>query len=154
MTTFCFQLFSRLYYSVTGWGSVGPRKDTIAFDTTAFFAAGGIMDSLGQRDSPPIKPLPGQGGVTSTSVYRIDKNSSVCDSCVKCRGHSSLGHMHAWSEMNAKPTICGPHFCLRGSPNRTRHAEFYPSRATPSTENRSRQSVRGSSQSHVGMEHE
>ena len=38
-----------MYCSVTGWGLVGPNKDTPAFDTTAFFAAGGIMDSLGQR---------------------------------------------------------------------------------------------------------
>ena len=55
-------LNSRLVYaSVSGWGLKGPGKDDLAFDTTAFFARGGVISLQGAEGTAPVKPRPGQG---------------------------------------------------------------------------------------------
>ena len=54
--------FPKLVYgTLTGYGDKGPDKDLPGYDFTAFWARGGIMDSLRQKDERPINLVPGMG---------------------------------------------------------------------------------------------
>ena len=54
--------FPKLVYGmVTGYGEKGPDKDLPGFDFTAFFARGGYLEMLRQRDSVPMNVVPGVG---------------------------------------------------------------------------------------------
>ena len=54
--------FPRLVYgTLTGYGDKGPDRDLPGYDFTAFWARGGIMDSLRQKDEWPINLAPGMG---------------------------------------------------------------------------------------------
>jgi len=54
--------FPRLVYGyVTGYGDKGPDKDLPGFDFTAFFARGGVLGTLFDRDHVPMIPVPGVG---------------------------------------------------------------------------------------------
>lgn len=54
--------FPKLVYgTLTGYGDKGPDKDLPGYDFTAFWARGGIMDSLRQKDEWPINLIPGMG---------------------------------------------------------------------------------------------
>ena len=54
--------FPKLVYgTLTGYGEKGPDKDLPGYDFTAFWARGGIMDSLRQKDEWPINLVPGMG---------------------------------------------------------------------------------------------
>lgn len=54
--------FPKLVYgTLTGYGDKGPDKDLPGYDFTAFWARGGIMDSLRQKDEWPINLVPGMG---------------------------------------------------------------------------------------------
>ena len=54
--------FPRLIYSmILGYGKTGPDKDLPGYDFTAFWARGGIMDSLRQKDEWPVNLIPGMG---------------------------------------------------------------------------------------------
>ena len=58
--------FPRLVYgTLTGYGEKGPDKDLPGYDFTAFWARGGIMDSLRQKDEWPINLVPGMGDHTA-----------------------------------------------------------------------------------------
>ena len=46
---------------VSGYGENGPDKDLPGFDFTAFFARGGVLGTLYDRDSLPMFPLAGFG---------------------------------------------------------------------------------------------
>ena len=46
---------------VTGYGEEGPDKDLPGFDFTAFFARGGIIGTLFDKDSMPMLTIPGFG---------------------------------------------------------------------------------------------
>ena len=46
---------------VTGYGEEGPDKDLPGFDFTAFFARGGILGTLFDKDSTPMLTMPGFG---------------------------------------------------------------------------------------------
>ena len=50
-----------VYGTLTGFGDKGPDKDLPGYDFTAFWARGGIMDSLRQKDEWPINLIPGMG---------------------------------------------------------------------------------------------
>ena len=50
-----------VYGTLTGYGDKGPDKDLPGYDFTAFWARGGIMDSLRQKDEWPINLIPGMG---------------------------------------------------------------------------------------------
>ena len=50
-----------VYGTLTGYGEKGPDKDLPGYDFTAFWARGGIMDSLRQKDEWPINLVPGMG---------------------------------------------------------------------------------------------
>ena len=54
--------FPRLVYgTLTGYGDKGPDKDLPGYDFTAYWARGGFMDSLRQKDEWPINLIPGMG---------------------------------------------------------------------------------------------
>ena len=54
--------FPKLVYGlVSGYGEKGPDKDLPGFDFTAFFARGGILDTLYDKDSMPLTPIAGFG---------------------------------------------------------------------------------------------
>ncbi|NLV50558.1 MAG: CoA transferase [Clostridiales bacterium] len=54
--------FPKLVYgSLTGYGEKGPDKDLPGFDFTAFFARGGFLGSLYQKDTWPMNLIPGLG---------------------------------------------------------------------------------------------
>ncbi|MBR5490094.1 MAG: CoA transferase, partial [Oscillospiraceae bacterium] len=50
-----------VYGTLTGYGDKGPDKDLPGYDFTAFWARGGIMDSLRQKDEWPGNLIPGMG---------------------------------------------------------------------------------------------
>lgn len=50
-----------IYASFSGYGEDGPDKDQIGFDSNAFFARTGILDSARYADQPPGVPLPAAG---------------------------------------------------------------------------------------------
>lgn len=54
--------FPRLVYgSFTGYGETGPDCNLPGFDFTAFWARGGLLGTLYQKDSEPINLIPGIG---------------------------------------------------------------------------------------------
>ena len=54
--------FPKLVYgTLTGFGEKGPDKDLPGYDFTAYWARGGFMDSLRQKDEWPINLVPGMG---------------------------------------------------------------------------------------------
>ncbi len=54
--------FPKLVYGMlTGYGDKGPDKDLPGFDFTAYWARGGFMDSLRQKDCEPMNLVPGLG---------------------------------------------------------------------------------------------
>ncbi len=46
---------------VSGYGEKGPDKDLPGFDFTAFFARGGVLGTMFDKDSMPLSPIPGFG---------------------------------------------------------------------------------------------
>ena len=52
---------SLVYGIVSGYGQKGPDKDLPGFDFTAFFARGGILGTLKDKDSVPMLTMPGFG---------------------------------------------------------------------------------------------
>jgi len=50
-----------VYGTLTGYGDKGPDCDLPGYDFTAYWARGGIMDSLRQKDEWPINLIPGMG---------------------------------------------------------------------------------------------
>ena len=46
---------------VSGYGEKGPDKDLPGFDFTAFFARGGVMGTMYDRDARPMSPIAGFG---------------------------------------------------------------------------------------------
>ncbi len=52
---------SLVYGTLTGFGDRGPDKDLPGYDFTAYWARGGFMDSLRQKDEWPINLIPGMG---------------------------------------------------------------------------------------------
>jgi crotonobetainyl-CoA:carnitine CoA-transferase CaiB-like acyl-CoA transferase len=58
-----------IYASLTGYGELGPDRDRPGYDYSAFWARSGIMNMLGEPDSPPPSQRPGMGDqVTSMLV--------------------------------------------------------------------------------------
>ncbi|MDG2111649.1 MAG: CoA transferase, partial [Actinomycetota bacterium] len=53
-----------IHATITGYGSSGPDKDRLAFDHTAFFSRGGVLDIMGEPGSPPAGRA-GQGDHTT-----------------------------------------------------------------------------------------
>ncbi len=54
--------FPKLVYGyVTGYGEKGPDKDLPGFDFTAFFARGGMLGTLFDKDHVPMMTIPGVG---------------------------------------------------------------------------------------------
>jgi cinnamoyl-CoA:phenyllactate CoA-transferase len=54
--------FPKLVYgTLTGYGDRGPDKDLPGYDFTAYWARGGFLDSLRQKDEWPINLIPGMG---------------------------------------------------------------------------------------------
>lgn len=52
---------SLVYGICTGYGEVGPDKDLPGFDFTAFFARGGYLETLRQKNDVPMNVVPGVG---------------------------------------------------------------------------------------------
>ena len=52
---------SLVYASLTGYGEKGPDKDLPGFDFTAFFARGGVLGTLFDKDSLPMLTIAGFG---------------------------------------------------------------------------------------------
>ena len=54
-----------VHASLSGYGSVGPEANRLAYDMTAFFARGGIQHQVAEPGGPPAAFRPGQGDHTS-----------------------------------------------------------------------------------------
>lgn len=52
---------SLVYAMCTGYGEFGPDKDLPGFDFTAYFARGGYLEGMRQKDSIPMNVIPGVG---------------------------------------------------------------------------------------------
>ncbi|NMA49344.1 MAG: CoA transferase [Tissierellia bacterium] len=52
---------SLVYAMCTGYGEFGPDKDLPGFDFTAYFARGGYLETLRQKDARPMNVIPGLG---------------------------------------------------------------------------------------------
>lgn len=52
---------SLVYGTLTGYGESGPDSDLPGYDFTAYWARGGIMDSLRQKNEWPVNLIPGMG---------------------------------------------------------------------------------------------
>jgi crotonobetainyl-CoA:carnitine CoA-transferase CaiB-like acyl-CoA transferase len=50
-----------IYASFSGYGETGPDKDQIGFDSNAYFARSGLLDSARYEGQPPAFSLPGSG---------------------------------------------------------------------------------------------
>ncbi len=71
-----------VYAQITGYGDKGPDKDLPGFDFTSFFARGGLLGTLYEKDTVPMNVIPGLGdhqagmflaaGVT-TALYKAEK---------------------------------------------------------------------------------
>ncbi|MDD7363464.1 MAG: CaiB/BaiF CoA-transferase family protein [Peptoniphilus sp.] len=54
--------FPKLVYGMcTGYGEFGPDKDLPGFDFTSFFARGGYLETLRQKEDVPFNVVPGVG---------------------------------------------------------------------------------------------
>ncbi|HEV8574979.1 MAG TPA: CoA transferase [Dehalococcoidia bacterium] len=54
-----------IFVSVTGYGSWGPDRNRPGYDYAAFWARSGIMNLLGEPESPPPPQRPGMGDHTT-----------------------------------------------------------------------------------------
>lgn len=52
---------SLVYAMCTGYGEFGPDKDLPGFDFTAYFARGGYLETLRQKNTRPMNVVPGIG---------------------------------------------------------------------------------------------
>ena len=50
-----------IYASFTGYGETGPDRNLLGFDSTAYFARSGLLDSNRYEGHPPGVAMPGQG---------------------------------------------------------------------------------------------
>lgn len=50
-----------IYGLVSGYGEKGPDKDLPGFDFTSFFARGGVLGTMYDKDSVPLTPIAGFG---------------------------------------------------------------------------------------------
>ena len=71
-----------VYASLTGFGEEGPDCELPGYDFTAFWARGGLLGTLYQKDSEPINLIPGVGDHISgmfmaagimTALYNVQK---------------------------------------------------------------------------------
>ena len=71
-----------VYASLTGFGETGPDRELPGYDFTAFWARGGLLGTLYQKDSEPINLIPGVGDhITGmfmaagimTALYNVQK---------------------------------------------------------------------------------
>ena len=71
-----------VYASLTGFGESGPDMNLPGYDFTAFWARGGLLGTLYQKDSEPINLIPGVGDhITGmfmaagimTALYNVQK---------------------------------------------------------------------------------
>ncbi len=91
--------FPKLVYGlVSGYGEKGPDKDLPGFDFTAFFARGGVLGTLYDKDSMPLTPIAGFGdhqvamnlasGLLA-ALYKVEKGGNG-DRVVVSLLHSAL----------------------------------------------------------------
>ena len=85
-----------VYASFTGYGEEGPDCDLPGYDFTAFWARGGLLGTLYQKDSEPINLIPGIGDHVSgmmlaagvmTALYNAretGKGAKVSTSLLHC----------------------------------------------------------------------
>ncbi len=94
------QKYPKLVYGmVSGYGEKGPDKDLPGFDFTSFFARGGVMGTMYDKDASPMTPIPGFGD----HQVGINLASGVLAALykVKCGGNGdkvvvSLFHSALW----------------------------------------------------------
>ncbi|MBK02536.1 MAG: epimerase [Acidimicrobiaceae bacterium] len=55
-----------IHLTLTGYGNAGPDQDRLAFDYTAFFSRGGVLDTMGEPGHTPPSGRPGQGDHTTS----------------------------------------------------------------------------------------
>jgi formyl-CoA transferase len=61
------QRFPKLIHvSVSGFGSIGPNRDKLGFDYSAFWASSGLMGLMGEPGTPPPVQRPGMGDHTTS----------------------------------------------------------------------------------------
>ena len=60
------EIYPRLIHvTLTGYGNEGSDKDRLAFDHTAFFSRGGVLNTMGEPGHTPPGGRPGQGDHTT-----------------------------------------------------------------------------------------
>lgn len=77
---------SLIMAQVLGYGEKGPLKDKPGFDYTAYFARGGVMASLMEKDTSPLNSAPGFGD----HYTGIALAAGVCAALVK-KGRTGKG---------------------------------------------------------------
>ena len=55
-----------IHVTLTGYGNNGIDQDRLAFDYTAFFSRGGVLNTMGEPGNTPPNPRPGQGDHTTS----------------------------------------------------------------------------------------
>ncbi|MEC7827605.1 MAG: CoA transferase [Actinomycetota bacterium] len=55
-----------IHLTLTGYGNSGPDRDRLAFDYTAFFSRGGVVNTMGEPGHTPPAGRPGQGDHTTS----------------------------------------------------------------------------------------
>ena len=55
-----------IHVTLTGYGNNGPDQDRLAFDYTAFFSRGGVLNTIGEPGNTTPNPRPGQGDHTTS----------------------------------------------------------------------------------------
>ena len=87
-----------VYGIVSGYGEKGPDKDLPGFDFTSFFARGGVLGTMFDKDSVPLTPIAGFGdhqvamnlasGLIA-ALYKVEKGGNG-DKVIVSLLHSAL----------------------------------------------------------------
>ena len=88
-----------VYGTLTGYGDKGPDKDLPGYDFTAYWARGGVIDSLRQKDEWPMNLVPGMGDHQAGMCLTAGVMAALFDAKrtgVGKRVSASLFHTSVW----------------------------------------------------------
>ena len=88
-----------IYLAFSGYGPVGPKKDRLGFDHTAYWASTGLMDLYSQLSSEPIDILNGMGDHTTAPTLLAGVLAAILERQRTGKGRrvtASLLNMGLW----------------------------------------------------------
>ena len=88
-----------IYLAFSGYGPVGPKKDKLGFDHTAYWASTGLMDLYSQLSSEPIDILNGMGDHTTAPTLLAGVLAAILERQRTGKGRrvtASLLNMGLW----------------------------------------------------------